>query len=427
PWRPSTSRPPTPTRARTDMSGTPKETALHPVHAELGAKFTDFGGWDMPLKYGRELEEHRAVREAVGLFDLSHMGEVLVTGPDAAAFLDHALISRISAVKVGKAKYSMICREDGGIIDDLITYVLNGPDGTTEYLVVPNAGNAPAVFAALTERAGDFNVTLVDRTADVSLIAVQGPQAAEVMLDIIDEVTDAPEASGASCAGGTATEDAVEAAVVGLGYYAAFRGTVAGVPAIIARTGYTGEDGFEIFVDNEATGVPGEAPAKVWGAALTVGESAGILPCGLAARDTLRLEAGMPLYGNELSLDLTPVDAGLGVLAATKSKDEFVGRDAIVTAKEQGTTQVRIGLAGEGKRAARGGYAILDADGNRLGEVTSGALSPTLGHPVAMGYVAADAVAEGGAASVGSTVTVDIRGKAYPYTVVELPFYSREK
>ena len=409
------------------MSGTPKETALHPVHAELGAKFTDFGGWDMPLKYGRELEEHRAVREAVGLFDLSHMGEVLVTGPDAAAFLDHALISRISAVKVGKAKYSMICREDGGIIDDLITYVLNGPDGTTEYLVVPNAGNAPAVFAALTERAGDFNVTLVDRTADVSLIAVQGPQAAEVMLDIIDEVTDAPEASGASCAGGTATEDAVEAAVVGLGYYAAFRGTVAGVPAIIARTGYTGEDGFEIFVDNEATGVPGEAPAKVWGAALTVGESAGILPCGLAARDTLRLEAGMPLYGNELSLDLTPVDAGLGVLAATKSKDEFVGRDAIVTAKEQGTTQVRIGLAGEGKRAARGGYAILDADGNRLGEVTSGALSPTLGHPVAMGYVAADAVAEGGAASVGSTVTVDIRGKAYPYTVVELPFYSREK
>lgn len=404
------------------MSDSPKETALHPVHAELGAKFTDFGGWDMPLKYGKELEEHRAVREAVGLFDLSHMGEVLVTGPDAAAFLDHALISRISAVKVGKAKYSMICREDGGIIDDLITYVLNGPDGSVEYLVVPNAGNAPAVFAALTDRVGDFNVTLVDRTADVSLIAVQGPAAADVMLQIVDEVTDAPEASGAS-----SEDNSVAAAVAGLGYYAAFRGTVAGVPALIARTGYTGEDGFEIFVDNEATGVPGEAPAKVWGAALTAGERHGILPCGLAARDTLRLEAGMPLYGNELSLGLTPVDAGLGVLAATKSKDEFVGRDAIITAKEQGTTQIRIGLSGEGKRAARGGYEIRDADGNRLGEVTSGALSPTLGHPVAMGYVDAGAAAEGGAAAVGETVIVDIRGKDFPYTVVELPFYNREK
>ncbi|AGP29953.1 glycine cleavage system aminomethyltransferase GcvT [Corynebacterium terpenotabidum] len=396
------------------MSATPKETALHPVHAELGAKFTDFGGWDMPLKYGKELEEHRAVREAVGVFDLSHMGEVLVTGPDAAAFLDHALISRISAVKVGKAKYSMICREDGGIIDDLITYVLTGPDGSTEYLVIPNAGNAPAVFAALTERAGDFNVTLVDRTEDISLIAVQGPKAAAVMLEIVDAVTDAPEASGA----GTS----VEAAIAGLGYYAAFQGTVAGVPAIIARTGYTGEDGFEIFVDNEATGVPGEAPAKVWAAALTAGEPYGVLPCGLAARDTLRLEAGMPLYGNELSLELTPVDAGLGILAATKSKDEFVGRDAIVAAKEQGTKQRLIGLVGEGKRAARGGYEIQDASGARIGEVTSGALSPTLGHPVAMGYVAADAdVAE------GSAVTIDIRGKAFPYTVVALPFYSREK
>ena len=149
-------------------------------------------------------------------------------------------------------------------------------------------------------------------------------------------------------------------------------------------------------------------------------------PCGLACRDTLRLEAGMPLYGNELSLELTPVDAGLGILAATKSKDSFVGYDAIVAAKEEGTKQALIGLVGEGRRAARGGYEIQDADGHRLGEVTSGALSPTLGYPVAMGYVSADAAAEGGAAAVGSTVTVDIRGKAHPYTVVALPFYSRQ-
>lgn len=388
------------------MSNTIKHTALHGVHEELGAKFTDFGGWDMPLKYDRELEEHRIVREAVGVFDLSHMGEVRVTGPDAAAFLDYALISKISAVKIGKAKYSMICREDGGIIDDLITYVL----GAEEYLVIPNAGNAPAVFAALVERVGDFNVTLVNETDDISLIAVQGPQAAEVMRQVVTEVTDAPEASGAG--------DTVDSAISGLGYYAAFQGVVAGVPAVIARTGYTGEDGFEIFVPN------GDAVA-VWNAVSAAGEPFGILPCGLAARDTLRLEAGMPLYGNELNVDITPVDAGLGILAATKSKAEFLGRDAILAAKEKGTSQRLIGLVGEGKRAARGGYEIQDAEGNRLGTVTSGALSPTLGHPVAMGYVAADAAADGGAAAVGSTVIVDIRGKAFPYTVVDLPFYSR--
>lgn len=389
-----------------------KHTALHPVHEKLGAKFTDFGGWDMPLKYDKELEEHRAVREAVGVFDLSHMGEVRVTGPDAAAFLDHALISRLSAVKIGKAKYSMICTDDGGIIDDLITYVLS----EDEYLVIPNAGNAPAVAEALRERAADFDVTLTDQTDDISLIAVQGPQAAAVMLEIVDAVTDAPEASGAG--------QTVQDAVAGLGYYAAFQGTVAGVPAIIARTGYTGEDGFEIFVEN---GTDGAQATAVWDAALAAGEPHGVRPCGLAARDTLRLEAGMPLYGNELSRELTPVDAGLGILAATKSKDAFVGRDAIVRAKEEGTTQTLIGLVGEGRRAARGGYEIQNADGVRLGEVTSGALSPTLGYPVAMGYVSADAAAEGGAAAVGSTVTVDIRGKAHPYTVVALPFYSREK
>ena len=403
-----------------------KHTALHPVHEALGAKFTDFGGWDMPLKYDKELEEHRAVREAVGIFDLSHMGEVLVTGPDAAAFLDHALVSRLSAVKVGKAKYSMICTEDGGIIDDLITYVLSNhddPEGDPEYLVIPNAGNAPAVYEALVERAADFDVTLVNQTDDISLIAVQGPKAAAIMREIVHTVTDAPEASGAS-----SEDKSVDAAIDGLGYYAAFQGTIAGVPAIIARTGYTGEDGFEIFVSNEATGAAGTAgPQAVWETVLAAGEQHGIRPCGLAARDTLRLEAGMPLYGNELSRELTPVDAGLGILAATKSKDSFVGRDAIVEAKEKGTSQLLVGLVGEGRRAARSGYEIQDAEGNRLGEVTSGALSPTLGHPVAMGYVTAEAAAEGGAAAEGAEVVVDIRGKSFPYTVVALPFYKRDK
>lgn len=383
-----------------------KHTALHSVHAKLGARFTDFGGWDMPLKYTSELDEHRAVREAVGVFDLSHMGEVWVRGPQAAEFLDYALISKLSAVKVGKAKYSMICTESGGIIDDLISYRIE----ENTYLVVPNAGNIDNVVSALQERAGSFDVDVEDKSAKTSMIAVQGPKAAEAMVEIVENVVEAPEASGA---GSTVTD-----AIAGLGYYAAFEGIVAGQPVLVARTGYTGEDGFEIIVNNDAA-------QDVWDKALAEATRLGGLPCGLACRDTLRLEAGMPLYGNELSLKLTPVDAGLGVLAATKSKDSFVGRDAIMAAKDKGTEQTLIGLSGEGRRAARGGYAVMAGD-KKIGEVTSGALSPTLGHPVAMAYVSKSAVTSGAAAE-GAEVEVDIRGKRLPFTVVALPFYSREK
>ncbi|KAB3520029.1 glycine cleavage system aminomethyltransferase GcvT [Corynebacterium sp. zg254] len=395
------------------MSKDIKHTALHGVHEKLGARFTDFGGWDMPLKYTSELDEHHAVRKNVGVFDLSHMGEVRVTGPEAAEFLDHALISRLSAVPVGKAKYSMICESDGGIIDDLITYHL----GENEFLVVPNAGNVAPVVRALNERTVSFDVTVNNESDDTTMVAVQGPKATEVMKEVVDNVTDSPEASGA----GTTVNDAID----GLGYYAAFQGIVAGQPAIVARTGYTGEDGFEIIVANDAAEV-------VWETVMTVADRLGGLPCGLACRDTLRLEAGMPLYGNELSLDLTPVDAGLGVLAATKSKDKFVGRDAIVAAKEEGTKQTLVGLVGEGRRAARGGYEVFAAgeDGNpgefSIGHVTSGALSPTLGHPVALAYVSKEA-AESATASEGATVEVDIRGKRFPYRVVALPFYKRER
>ena len=385
-----------------------KETALHKVHEKLGARFTDFGGWDMPLKYSSELEEHKAVRSRVGVFDLSHMGEVRVKGKGAAAYLDHAFISNMSAVKVGKAKYSMICTESGGIIDDLITYHL----GENEYLVVPNAGNVANVVSAMMERASDFDVEISNESEVTSMIAVQGPKAAAVMHSIVENVSDAPVASGAG--------ESVEEAVEGLGYYAAFQGIVAGQPVLVARTGYTGEDGFEIIVGNDGAG-------SVWTAVMEHASKFDGLPCGLACRDTLRLEAGMPLYGNELSLKLTPVDAGLGVLAATKSKEAFVGREAIVKAKEEGAGQKLIGLTGEGRRAARGGYEIFAGEGDEaIGKVTSGALSPTLEHPVAMAYVSTKAI-ESGAAAVGATVQVDIRGKRYDYTVVELPFYKREK
>lgn len=379
---------------------TQRFTALHDAHAELGASFTDFGGWQMPLKYGSELAEHRAVRSTAGLFDLSHMGEIQVHGPRAGAFLDHALVGKLSAIAVGKAKYSLICAEDGGIIDDLIVYRL----GEDEYLVVPNAGNAAVVSSELSTRLAGFTgieadgVTLTDVSAQTSLIAVQGPNAEA----IIRAVVPADQAR----------------AVADLRYYAAVRVTAAGVPVLLARTGYTGEDGFELFLANDdATGL--------WAALRTAGESQGLVPCGLAARDSLRLEAGMPLYGNELSRDRTPFAAGLGgVVALTSKEDDFVGRTALQAAKDagEGTTsgQRLVGLKGLGRRSARSHYAVLQ-DGATVGEVTSGQPSPTLGFPVAMAYV------DVALAEPGTRLDVDLRGKAEPFEVVALPFYRREQ
>lgn len=371
---------------------TPNVTALHDIHQGLGAHFTDFGGWEMPLKYGSELAEHRAVRDAAGLFDLSHMGEIRVSGPDAGAFLDHALVGKLSAIRVGKAKYSLICAADGGIIDDLITYRL----GEKEYLVVPNAGNAPTVLAALQARAADLDVTVVDETRQTSLIAVQGPRAAGILGTLL------------------AGEDAER--VAGMSYYSCTRATVAGHDALVARTGYTGEDGFELFVaDKDAV--------ALWSAILAAGEGDGLVPCGLAARDSLRLEAGMPLYGNELSLTTSPFEAGLGRVVALAKEGDFVGRTVLQEQKDAGrgetSGQRLVGLRGLGRRAARSHYPVA-LDGRQVGEVTSGAPSPTLGHPVALAYV------EVACSEPGTRLDVDVRGRAEPYEVVELPFYRRQ-
>jgi len=251
---------------------------LHTEHEKLGATFTAFGPWNMPLKYQNELDEHRAVRSTAGLFDLSHMGEIWVNGADAGKFLSYAFISNFEPLKVGKAKYSMITAEDGGIIDDLITYRFE----EDKFLVVPNAGNADTVWDELNKRAEDFDVTLKNESRDVAMIAVQGPKAAEILVPLV--------------------EDNKQDEVYNLGYYAATMGKVARTFAIIARTGYTGEDGFELIVYNS------DAP-QLWEELLKAGEEYDIKPCGLAARDSLRLEAGMPLYGNELSRDITPVEA----------------------------------------------------------------------------------------------------------------------
>lgn len=381
---------------------TEKYTALYDEHKKLGASFTDFGGWQMPLKYSSELAEHHAVRKAAGLFDLSHMGEVWVTGPGAAAFLDYALVGKISAMAVGKAKYSLICDADGGIIDDLITYRRPAAqDGTDVFLVVPNAGNATVVAAALQERAAGFDVVVEDASARTSLIAVQGPKAQELLLRLVPA--------------------AQHALVTELKYYAAVSVPLlvggAGKELLLARTGYTGEDGFEIFVDND------DAPA-LWQSLIAIADDRELTPAGLASRDSLRLEAGMPLYGNELSLQGDPFAAGLGPVVALSKEGDFVGKAALAAKKEAGagsTTGRRlVGLKGQGRRAGRAHYPVLK-DGAAVGEVTSGQPSPTLGYPIAMAYVDVEYSAP------GTALDVDLRGKAEPFEVVDLPFYRRAK
>ncbi|QIQ02548.1 glycine cleavage system aminomethyltransferase GcvT [Streptomyces liangshanensis] len=373
-------------------SSTPRLTALDAVHRALGATMTDFAGWDMPLRYGSERDEHLAVRTRAGLFDLSHMGEITVTGPKAADLLDHALVGNIGAVAVGRARYTMICQEDGGILDDLIVYRL----GEDEYMIVANASNAQTVLDALTTRASGFDAEVRDDRDAYALLAVQGPESPGILRSLTDADLD------------------------GLKYYAGLPGTVAGVPALIARTGYTGEDGFELFVD------PAHAEA-LWQALTEAGAAVGLVPCGLSCRDTLRLEAGMPLYGNELSTALTPFDAGLGRVVKfdkTSNGGDFVGRKALEAAAERAAAappRKLVGLVAEGRRVPRAGYAVV-AGGQVVGEVTSGAPSPTLGKPIAIAYVDAS-LAEPGTAGVG----VDIRGSHEPYEVVALPFYKRQK
>ena len=372
-------------------------TALYEEHKKLGASFTDFGGWQMPLKYSSELAEHHAVRKSAGLFDLSHMGEVWVTGPDAAAFLDYALVGKISAMAEGKAKYSLICQEDGGIIDDLITY----RRGADKFLVVPNAGNATVVAAALVERAAGFDVVVEDASAETSLIAVQGPRAEAILLRLVPAEQ--------------------HALVTELKYYAAvevpftFDGGTQDL--LLARTGYTGEDGFEIFVSNDSA-------AALWQAIADVAEEGELTPAGLASRDSLRLEAGMPLYGNELSREGNPFAAGLGPVVALSKEGDFVGKDALAALKADGagSTSGRklVGLKGLGRRAGRGHYPVLK-DGAVVGEVTSGQPSPTLGYPVALAYVDVEH------AEIGTALDIDLRGKSEPFEVVALPFYKRQK
>lgn len=367
----------------------PRTTALHHRHEALGASFTDFGGWLMPVRYTSDLAEHHAVRSSAGLFDISHMAEFDVAGPVAGDYLDAALAGRLSTMAVGKAKYSLVLSPAGGIIDDVIVYRL----AQERFLVIANAGNRHAVAVALGERAEGWDVEVADVTDDYALLAVQGPAA----LSIVTE---------------TAGIDDVATPLADTKYYAWTDARFDGAPLLLARTGYTGEDGFELLV-------PQDRAERLWDAILAAGESHALVPAGLASRDTLRLEAGMPLYGHELSLEVAPHQAGLGRVVAA-DKPEFVGRVGLDARRDE-DAPVLVGLVAEGRRAGRAGYPVVDADGVVIGEITSGALSPTLGHPIAMAYIAPTCAAP------GTLVSIDVRGTLIPATVTTLPFYRRKK
>jgi aminomethyltransferase len=368
---------------------------LHQLHVDAGASFTDFAGWQMPVSYGSDLAEHHAVRTAAGIFDISHMAEISVTGGQAAAFMDFALAGNISAVAVGRAKYSLLLSDDGGIVDDLVVYV-TAPD---EFLVVANAGNHDVVVDALVERSKGFDADVADLSDGTALIAVQGPLS-RAILEATEQLSfDSPLAD--------------------LKYYACVGATFAGGNLLVGRTGYTGEDGFELYIDVFHA-------AALWQALTAAGSSHGLIPAGLASRDTLRLEAGMPLYGHELGLDTFPVQAGLGRVVALAKEGDFVGRAAVEAGPASGARTL-VGLKLEGRRAGRAGYEVhvaspdgVSPESEPVGIVTSGALSPTLGYPIAMAYVDPDVIA------AGLSLAVDVRGTRVPASVVPLPFYKRE-
>ncbi len=369
----------------TEPSTPLKRTPLHAEHLAAGARMVPFAGYEMPVQYRSILEEHRTVRGGVGLFDLSHMGEILLRGPEALAFTRYAVVSDPGALEPGQAQYSMLCADDGGIIDDLIVYRVE--EG---YLLVCNASNHDAVRAQLESLrgSGDFDASLDDRSDRTALIAPQGVDAQALLAPL------------------TALDLAT------LGYYRSLNGSVAGIDCLVARTGYTGEDGFELFCAAR------QAPA-LWAALMAAGESLGIRPCGLGSRDTLRLEAGMPLYGNELDRFTNPYEANLGRVVKL-DKGEFVGRAALSAIQQSGARRRLVGLVMQDEAIARHGYPVL-VDGQPLGSVTSGTASPTLGRNIAMAYLPV------AGAEVGRVVEVVVRDLPHPAEQVKLPFYKRPR
>jgi aminomethyltransferase len=354
-------------------------TPLYPWHVEHKARMVPFGGWDMPVQYSGVVAEHKIVRSTAGLFDISHMARLSFGGPDALKLLESVFTNSVATMKDGQVRYGLVCNESGFILDDILVY--RWPHG---YAAVVNASNREKIVAWLDRHRGGLDVQIEDQTFDTAMVAVQGPKAVEL------------------CAGMFAD------AVSGLKYYFAAPTRYKDEPCVVSRTGYTGEDGLEVVVPNKlAVTLWDELVAK------------GAVPCGLGARDTLRLEAAMPLYGHELSESIDPIQAGLG-WAVKPDKGSFVGRDSILKLSEDGSRPVRVGLELDGKRAAREGCPVL-AGGSPVGTVTSGSFCPWVEKSIAMAYV------NPAQSTAGTALEVDIRGTTAPAAVVPLPFYKRKK
>ncbi len=360
-----------------------KKTPLYETHVKAGGKIVPFAGYLLPVQYPTGvIEEHMAVRTKAGLFDVSHMGEFSLTGPGSCAFLNHVLTNEYGNLSDGQARYSPMCNESGGVVDDLIVY----KETENRYLIVVNAANRDKDFAWMSKYVtGD--ITFTDVSDQVAQLALQGPAAEKILRKIADP-----------------------AFIPALYYHACFGAVILDIPCLISRTGYTGEDGFELYC-------PAQDAPQLWDFVMEAGKEDGLIPCGLGARDTLRLEAAMPLYGHEMDDTVSPREAGLGVFVKLKTKDDFVGREALLAA---GTPKrKRVGLKVTGRGIIREEMPILK-DGRQIGISTSGTHCPYLGYPAAMALVEAES------AVIGSQVEAQVRGRLVEAEIVPLPFYKRQ-
>ncbi len=357
-----------------------KRTPFHAFHVAAGARLIEFAGYEMPVRYTGDVREHQLVRNAVGLFDISHMGEFWVTGFDAVDYLNRLVTNDVAAIEAGQALYSPMCREDGGIVDDVLVYRF-----ADRFLVVVNASNRAKDWEWM-ESHRPPSVTLVDRSDETALLAVQGPRAADVLRGHVPD------------------------AVLDLGYYRFTEAPIFGVPAVISRTGYTGEDGFELYFAPSAA-------ETVWIGLLETGRSYELEPVGLGARDTLRLEMGFMLYGNDIDDTTSPLEAGIG-WTVKLGKREFLGKETLVRQKQAGLTRRLVGFELDGRRVPRHGMAI-EASGAPQGVVTSGTFAPTLERPIGMGYVGV------GAATPGGSLDIVTGAQKLPARIVKPPFYTQ--
>ena len=368
-----------------------RKTALNATHRAMAAKMVEFNGWDMPVEYpsaGGIIAEHNAVRTGVGVFDVSHMGDIRLSGAQALEAVQHISMNDASRLAIGQAQYSALLYPQGTFVDDVIVHRL----GDKEYLLVINAGTREKDFNWVRDNTRQFNCRVENLSDDFTQIAIQGPRG----VDLLQKVTDAD--------------------LSGVKFYWVTHGTVCGLKDIlIARTGYTGEDGFEIYVpSDEATS------AMVWNKVLEAGKESGVLPCGLGARNTLRLESKLPLYGHEISDTINVWEAGLDRFCKME-KPKFVGRDALEKAKSEGIKRTLVGLEMVERGIARDGYKVLDEGGREIGYVTSGSYAPFLKKNIALAYVPPEL------AGLGATLKVEIRGQGVKAQVAPTPFYRRPK